>query len=357
MTANPESSGAALALYVRQALKRSTLDKAGGTMRVNMSTGATAGFAAFALLGSALVGSPAQGAEPASHSGPPPAIVATGNFVKADSLPWLLACEWADADGKFQNSWTEGLARPKPPAVPADALCTKVKRFSFPGDHTLLFTIFQKNRPTPVQNGRLTNFMYVLKGHGRSTVDGQTFETGPRDGFAQPAGKPHQTVALSDDYEQFDVVGIAAPPEGEGFKVKEADLARGDVLLHKDAPRSEVCMYGLTAGVYKSAAHGRDASMPDDAACFVVYSLLSRPGAGVIEVEAKKGTKTLPHAEKLGSIIYYVKGKVRATVGDETQVMTAGDATVHPGGGLHADEFLEDTIQLEIRYPQPGKGP
>ena len=289
---------------------------------------------------------------------PLPKQISTSNFIHATSLPWQTVCEWSDVDGKYRNSRTDGLDRPSEATVPKGAMCAAFRRFAFPNGRSFSEAHVQKAHPTPVQVDRSTNFVYIASGHGYHMVDGKTMDSEPGDAFVQAVGKSHQTTALSDDYIQ---IGIPLPKvdDGDGLKTSEADLARGNLIHHKDAPKSDVCFIGYKDGAVKVVVRtpANAASIPADVSCFTVYSLLARPGGAMVEVFARKGSKSLPHHEELDTIIYYVKGRVQADIDGEVQEMKAGDAVLHPGGVLHADEFLADTIQLEIKYPKTTKSP
>jgi quercetin dioxygenase-like cupin family protein len=293
---------------------------------------------------------------PARAEGPPPIVVSSSHFIKFDALPWLTVCEWTNAAGESHNSWTEGLARPDTKTVPADALCTKVKRYNFAGGHNFLYAGFQKNRQTPVQTGRLTNFMYVLSGHGHNRVGDETIESGPGDLLAQMGDKPHQSVALTDDYAQFDVVGIPTTlPDGQGFKVTDAELARGNLIRHAEAEKAkqEVCLGDMTDGHYKRVMGKPPAGTP----CYMAFPLVTRPAAEIVEVSTKKGTKTQPHKEGIDRVYYILKGKIKAVSGDDTATVGKGDVILHSADMLHSEEYLTDCTFLEISYPKLDKAP
>jgi mannose-6-phosphate isomerase-like protein (cupin superfamily) len=277
-------------------------------------------------------------------------VVSPSHFIKFSALPWLTVCEWTNAAGESHNSWTDGLTRPDKKTVPADALCTKVKRYNFAGGHNFLYAGFQKNRPTPVQTGKLTNFMFVLSGRGHSMVDGQTIDTGPGDVLAQMADKPHQTVALTADYAQFDVVGIPTLAEGQGFKMTDADTARGNLIRHADAAKAkeEVCLGNLTDGCYKRI----EGTPPPGTPCYIAFPLVTRPAARIVEVFAKKGTKSQPHKEGVDRVYYIVKGSIKAVSGDDKATVGKGDTILHSAETLHEEEYLQDTTFLEISYPK-----
>ena len=287
--------------------------------------------------------------------GPPPVSVSASYFVRFDTQPWLLACEWTDAAGKSRRSWTEGLARPDDRTVPADALCTKVKRYSFPGDHNFLYAGFQKARPTPVQTGHLTNLMYVLSGRGHNMVDGQTIDSGPGDLLAQMGDKPHQSVALTDDYAQFDVIGLPTLAEGQGFKMNDADIARGNLIRHEDAAKAkeEICLGDLTDGHYRRVTGTPPAGTP----CYMAFPVVTRPAARIVEVSTTKGTVTQPHKEGVDRVYYILKGSIKDQVGDEKATVKAGDAIFHVAGTLHAEAYLSDCTFLEISFPNLQKAP
>jgi quercetin dioxygenase-like cupin family protein len=286
---------------------------------------------------------------------PPPIVASTSHFIKFADQPWLTACEWTAVDGTPQVSWTEGLAKPDAKTVPANALCTKVKRYNFAGGHNFLYAGFQKGRPTPVQTGKTTNFMFVLSGRGHSMVDGQASDTGPGDVLAQMADKPHQTVALTADYAQFDVVGIPTLAEGQGFKMSDADTAHGNLIRHAEAAKAvdEVCLGDLTEGRYKRVQR----PIPPGTPCYMAFPLVTRPGAKIVEVSTKKGTKSVPHKGGVDQVYYILKGTIKAVSGDDKATVGKGDAILHSADTLHSEEYLSDCTFLEISYPKLDKAP
>jgi quercetin dioxygenase-like cupin family protein len=292
---------------------------------------------------------PAQA--PARADGPPPVVASTSHFIKFADQPWLTVCEWKNAAGESHNSWTDGQTRPDTKTVPADALCTRVKRFNFAGGHNFLYAAFQKNRPTPVQIGKTTNLMVVLSGHGHNMVDGQTIESCPGDVLAQMADTPHQSVALTGDYAQFDVVGLPTLPEGQGFKLTDADVAHGNLIRHAEAAeaKAEVCLGNLTDGHYRRIEGTPPAGTP----CYMAFPLVTRPAARIVEVSAKKGTRSQPHKEGVDRVYYILKGTIKAASGDDMATVGPGDTILHSADVLHSEDYLTDCTFLEISFPKP----
>lgn len=71
----------------------------------------------------------------------------------------------------------------------------------------------------------------------------------------------------------------------------------------------------------------------------------------MLEVHYPAGAASPVHAHSHESLCYIVAGKARASVGDETFTLGAGDVCRHPEGVLHSIEAIEDTTVLEIKSP------
>ena len=67
----------------------------------------------------------------------------------------------------------------------------------------------------------------------------------------------------------------------------------------------------------------------------------------VLEAGAELPLHTHPH-EQIG---YLISGRLRFTVGGETQDLVAGDSWAVPGGVEHKAEVLEPVEALEVFYP------
>jgi len=71
----------------------------------------------------------------------------------------------------------------------------------------------------------------------------------------------------------------------------------------------------------------------------------------LVEATVDRGVVTPPHTHNHESICYLVKGKIRATIGDDTWLLGPGDAFLHPEGVLHTTEVLEDSTWIEFKSP------
>lgn len=269
------------------------------------------------------------------------------NLIHASTLPWQTQCEWNDASGKSRILTTDGRDRPDKKVVPESAMCRQTKKFTFPSGVGISETRYQMARPTSVQSDTSANLVYVASGRARHQIGSESVESEPGDAFIQSPGKGHRTAAISTDY-----VEIAMHfPNGSSGTLPDEFVHRRDI-----SP-ADICFVDAKKTVVRNAANA--AIIPPDAPCFTIYGYarLKRSGYSFLEVVAKKGSKTIPHPEDEDTITYYVKGRVRATVGGETGEMGAGDAIFEPRGVPHADEFLEDTIQIEFKLPGTAKAP
>lgn len=300
------------------------------------------------VLGLPLIFTGAEGADRAAASGL--AKIAPSNFVHASARPWQTQCEWNDADGKARVSLTEGRDRPDTKVVPATAGCRQVRRFAFPSGASISETRYQLERPAPVQSDASAKLVYAAHGRARHELGGAPFASEPRDAFIQTPGQARKITATSADYVEI-AMNLLDLPQGEAGNTGALDKGHGDVLQHRDVAPVDICFVDAKNTVMRKAANA--AIIPADAPCFLIYGYgrLKRGGYTFLEVEAKKGSKTIPHPEDEDTITYYVKGRVRATIGGETQEMGPGDAIFEPRGVPHADEFLEDTIQIEFKLP------
>ncbi|MDP6403214.1 MAG: cupin domain-containing protein [SAR202 cluster bacterium] len=82
-----------------------------------------------------------------------------------------------------------------------------------------------------------------------------------------------------------------------------------------------------------------------------VRSLMEGERMVLLEVHYPAGTASPVHAHSHESLCYILEGTARATVGDETFTVNAGDVCRHPEGVLHGIEAIEDTTVIEIKSP------
>ncbi len=96
-------------------------------------------------------------------------------------------------------------------------------------------------------------------------------------------------------------------------------------------------------------------------AALAIHELLWGEKAVLVEVRAPAGFDAEPHFHDHESLVYFLSGRVRATVGAETWELRAGDAVLHPAGIEHHIEALVDTRWIEIKIPAratwPTRGP
>ena len=73
----------------------------------------------------------------------------------------------------------------------------------------------------------------------------------------------------------------------------------------------------------------------------------------LIETRVLAGVAAPPHAHDHESLIYVVHGLIKTVVGDESFVLSPGDACRHPRNVSHCIEALEDSTFVEIKSPAP----
>ena len=65
-----------------------------------------------------------------------------------------------------------------------------------------------------------------------------------------------------------------------------------------------------------------------------------------------KGTEDPPHAHADHETFnYLIKGKMKVTIDGREFVAGPGSYWVHPAGIVHANEMIEDCVQLEVKMP------
>ena len=71
----------------------------------------------------------------------------------------------------------------------------------------------------------------------------------------------------------------------------------------------------------------------------------------MLEIQYPAGSGSPRHAHQHESLLYVVKGKVKAEIDGESYTLGPGDACRHPEGVPHGIESLEDATILEIKSP------
>ena len=76
-------------------------------------------------------------------------------------------------------------------------------------------------------------------------------------------------------------------------------------------------------------------------------------GAQTLMTEFKlfKGSVLPRHSHSLEQTGYLVQGRIRLTIGNETEELTAGDSWCIPGGAEHEADILEDSVAIEVFSP------
>ena len=73
----------------------------------------------------------------------------------------------------------------------------------------------------------------------------------------------------------------------------------------------------------------------------------------LMEIQLEPGVVSPLHAHAHESLVYVVKGKLKAVVGDETYILGPGDVCRHPRGVPHFLAALEELTFVEIKSPVP----
>jgi len=73
----------------------------------------------------------------------------------------------------------------------------------------------------------------------------------------------------------------------------------------------------------------------------------------LLEIQLSPNVASPSHTHDHESLIYVVRGRLKAVVGDAALVLGPGDACRHPRGVPHALEALEETTVIEIKSPPP----
>jgi len=81
-------------------------------------------------------------------------------------------------------------------------------------------------------------------------------------------------------------------------------------------------------------------------------TLMVSPSMVFVETTFSKGQASSPHShDDHESIVYVVKGKVKATIDGETFIAGPGDAWYNEPGVVHHVEALEDSVSVEVKSP------
>ncbi len=84
-----------------------------------------------------------------------------------------------------------------------------------------------------------------------------------------------------------------------------------------------------------------------------VRPLIRGEEMSLMEIELSAGVASPPHAHDHESLIYVVKGKLKAVVGEKIFILDPGDVCRHPRDVSHFLEALEESIFVEIKSPAP----
>ncbi len=72
-----------------------------------------------------------------------------------------------------------------------------------------------------------------------------------------------------------------------------------------------------------------------------------------LEITYTKGTGAPLHVHEHESLVYVVRGRITTTIDGKDYTLEPGDACLHPAGGPHTVEALEDSTMVEIKSPAP----
>jgi quercetin dioxygenase-like cupin family protein len=82
-----------------------------------------------------------------------------------------------------------------------------------------------------------------------------------------------------------------------------------------------------------------------------VQRLLRGRNALMVRFDVARGTATPIHRHEHESLLYVVRGRLRATVGGAVHELGSGDAVLHPPGVKHAVEALARATWIEVKAP------
>lgn len=182
--------------------------------------------------------------------------------------------------------------------------------------------------PAKFQGSRHYRFWYILSGHGRVTMGGET----------RPVG-PGELVVIPPDVDQcLEPVTVNAPVRWLGFAV-----ALPGAGAKEETGRSPAMQPAATQLDVRSI---RDV-VPDDPSGPVTTWSLVPPGelAGateggflelIDEFEVDAGGEVHPHAHPTWEFYYGLFGRGRMTVSGETQVIGPGDLVLIPPDAVHS---------------------
>lgn len=81
-------------------------------------------------------------------------------------------------------------------------------------------------------------------------------------------------------------------------------------------------------------------------------TLMVSPSMVFVEATFAKGQASPPHShDDHESIVYIIKGKVKATIDGESFIAGPGDAWYNAPGVVHNVEALEDSVSVEVKSP------
>ncbi len=81
------------------------------------------------------------------------------------------------------------------------------------------------------------------------------------------------------------------------------------------------------------------------------YNLAFSPGMMMVKVDLAEGKEVPAHKHEHEQIGYVLSGRLKFTVEDKTEELTAGDAYSVPANASHQAVALEDASVLDVFYP------
>lgn len=84
-----------------------------------------------------------------------------------------------------------------------------------------------------------------------------------------------------------------------------------------------------------------------------IKPLIQGEGMSLMETQIAAGIAAPPHSHDHESLIYVVRGLLKAVVGETSFVLGPGDVCRHPRNVSHFIEALEDSTFIEVKSPAP----